>query len=109
MKRSASACFTLALLTSAGLSAFAQNTGFTWGIVVGADATLNAARAEVQRVQQKLGMPASLFRCNTWIRTVVLVTDRRQAYQLLAAAQEQIRPTSYMVDMRVWCPGRQQL
>ena len=96
----------LALSAASLAPAHAQSTGFTWGIVVGAETSISAANRDLQTVQRKLGQNARLFRCNSWIRTVIVVTDRRMALQLLAAAQKQIRPSSYLVDMRIWCPTR---
>lgn len=106
---SSSLLLLLLLLIGFRQPGLAQSTGYTWGIVVGADETPERALVEGQRVQQKLGQQASFFRCNNWIRTVIQTTDRRQAVNLLAAAQRQIRPSSYLVDMRIWCPGKQPL
>jgi hypothetical protein len=99
----------LALLLAGSPASLAQNTGFSWGVIVAADPTLPEAQAEGRRVQRLLGQRATLIRCNNWIRTVILVNDRREAYQLLAAAQRKLSPSSYLVDMRIWCPGRRLL
>jgi hypothetical protein len=87
----------------------AQTTGYTWGVVVGADRTLGAARDEALKASRKLGRPTAVIRCNDWYRTVFVLTDRRQAFQVLSSAQRQIRPNSYLVDLRIWCPGKQLL
>jgi hypothetical protein len=99
----------LAMLIACQASVFAQDTGFSWGIIVGADSTSKAALDEVQRVQKLLGKKATLIRCNNWIRTVILVSERREAIQVLQSAQRKIRPSSYLVDMRIWCPSKSRL
>jgi hypothetical protein len=99
----------LALIIASQSTLLAQDTGFSWGIIVGADATPNAALDEVRRVQKALGKQATLIRCNNWIRTVILVSDRRDAIQVLQSAQRKVRSNSYLVDMRIWCPGKRRL
>lgn len=106
MKRVAALVLWLALLAGLAPPGRSQSTGFTWGIVVSADGSEEQAQVEARQVQQRLGLTPRFFRCNNWIRTVILVTDRREAARLLSAAQQQIRPSSYLVDMRLWCPGK---
>lgn len=99
----------LAMLIACQSIVFAQDTGFSWGIIVAADSTSKAALDEVRRVKRMLGKEATLISCNNWMRTVILVSDRREAIQVLHAAQRKIRPSSYLVDMRIWCPGKRRL
>lgn len=109
MKRYFSPGSILAMLIACQSIVFAQDTGFSWGIIVGADSTPKAALDEVRRVQKMLGKEATLISCNNWIRTVILVSDRREAIQVLQSAQRKIRPSSYLVDMRIWCPSKRRL
>jgi hypothetical protein len=99
------AAVSLALQLGGG-SACAQTTGFAWGVVVGADRSLQAARDEARQAAAQIGRTPTLYSCNDWIRTIFVLTDRREAFQVLAAAQQKIRPSAYLVDLRVWCPGK---
>ena len=102
------AAASLALQVGGG-SAFAQTTGFAWGVVVGADHSLQAARDEARQAAVQIGRTPTLYSCNDWIRTIFVLTDRREAFQVLAAAQRRIRPSAYLVDLRIWCPGKRMI
>lgn len=87
-------------------SVHAQSTGFSWGVVVGADRSIQEARDEAKQAAAKIGRKPSIFICNDWFRTVFVLTDRREAFQLLDTAQRRIRPSAYLVDLRIWCPNK---
>ena len=86
---------------------WAQQTVFQgWGVVVGADTTPQAAKFEASSIKTKLSVTPSTYVCNSWYRTVFVTRDRAAAVKLLTQAQRKVRVGSYLVDMRIWCPGK---
>jgi hypothetical protein len=81
----------------------------SWGIVFHAATTLSSAQNESTRVKKLVRYNPSIFRCNNWYRGVFVSSSRRQAVQLLSEAQTKIRSDSYLVDMNIWCPGKQKI
>jgi hypothetical protein len=81
----------------------------SWGVVFHAAGTLLSAQNESNRVKKLAHYNVSLFKCNNWYRGVFVSSSRRQAIQLLSEAQKTIRSDSYLVDMNIWCPGKQKI
>lgn len=78
----------------------------SWGVVFHAAGTLPSAQNESDRFKKMLRYNPSIYKCNNWYRGVFVSSSRRQAAQLLSEAKK-IRSDSYLVDMNIWCPGKQ--
>lgn len=75
-----------------------------WGVVFSGDATLDAAKYEVNVVAPKLGIPnASVYVRQKSYRSVSVVESRAQAEQVLTKAKQR-RADSYIVNLSTWCP-----
>ncbi|MBU6228733.1 MAG: hypothetical protein KGQ93_03460 [Cyanobacteria bacterium REEB459] len=81
----------------------------SWGVVFHAATTLSSAQNESSRVKKLVQYSPSIFKCNNWYRGVFVSSSRRQAVQLLSEAQTKIRSDSDLVDMNIWCPGKQKI
>jgi hypothetical protein len=81
----------------------------SWGVVFHAAAALPSAQNESSRVKKLIRYNPSIFKCNNWYRGVFVSSSRRQAVQLLSEAQTKIRSDSYLVDMNIWCSGKQKI
>lgn len=81
----------------------------SWGVVFHATTTLSSAQNESNRVKKLVQYNSSIFKCNGWYRGVFVSGSRRQAVRLLTEAQTKIRSDSYLVDMNIWCPGKQKI
>ena len=77
-----------------------------WGLVLGADASPQAAAAEATRASQALGVRAQVYRCGNWFRTVAVVATKQQALDLLSRAQTRSPYNPYLVELARWCPGK---
>ena len=76
-----------------------------WGIIFGGDATLDAAKYEVEKVAPKLEIPnASIYFRQGSYRSVSVVGSRSEAEQVLPKARQR-RPDAYIVNMSAWCPN----
>jgi hypothetical protein len=80
------------------------DTRTTWGVVFGADTTLDDAKHEVETVAPKLGLPnASIYFRRGLYRSVSVSGSRSDAEQALSRARQ--RPAGgELVDMTTWCP-----
>ena len=83
----------------------AVSTNTAWGVVFSGDATLDAAKYEVEVVAPKLGIPnASIYFRQGSYRSVSVVEHRTQAEQVLPKAKQR-RADAYIVNMSNWCPS----
>lgn len=85
----------------------AQGLGGEWGLVLGADDTLDAALFEVKSARQNLSIEAAIFKCGSWFRTVGVFNDRNTAILYLSRARRFSRYKPYVVGMESWCPNKQ--
>lgn len=81
----------------------------SWGVVFYAGPALSSVQNELTRVEKLVRYNPSIFKCNNWYRGIFVSSSRRQAVQLLSEAQTKIRSDSYLVDMNIWCPGKQEI
>lgn len=80
-------------------------TAAKWGVVFSGDATLDAAKYEVETVAPKLGIPnASIYFRQGSYRSVSVVDSRAEAEQVLPKARQR-RADAYLVSMSSWCPN----
>ncbi|HVG21192.1 MAG TPA: hypothetical protein VNI02_19245 [Blastocatellia bacterium] len=81
------------------------DTNTKWGVVFSGDATLDAARYEVETVAPKLGIPnVSIYFRKGSYRSVSVVDSRLEAQQVLPKAKQR-RADAYIVNMSNWCPN----
>lgn len=82
----------------------ASDPSGTWGVVFGGDTTLEAAKFEVTKTAQRMGIgDAAVFRRSGSFRSVKVVVSRAEAEDIVGKAQV-VRPSSYVVNMSTWCP-----
>lgn len=76
----------------------------TWGVVFGADSSLEAARHEVIQTAKRMGIEAAeIFRRAGSFRSVKVYVSRSEAEDAVGKARA-VRPDAYVVDMSLWCP-----
>jgi hypothetical protein len=78
-----------------------------WGLVLGADETVEKAMNEVRSARRTLAIEPAIFKCGSWFRTIVLLKDKNTALLYLSRARRYSRYKPYVVDMRSWCPSKQ--
>ena len=79
--------------------------GATWGVVFGGDATLDAARYEVDVAARKHGIPnAAIYLRNGSYRSVAVGSADRSAAQDILRLARQRRAGAYIVNLKTWCP-----
>jgi hypothetical protein len=82
-----------------------QGITVTWGVVYGADKTLDLAKYEVEVTAPKIGLiNATTYYRQGYYRSVSLTTDRVQAELYLSKAKT-LKRDAYIVDMSKWCPN----
>ena len=75
----------------------------TWGVVYGADSTLDKAEHEIKVTARKMGLhTAAIYYRNNYYRSVATTSDRLIADNLLNIAKQH-RKDSYIVNMSSWC------
>jgi len=80
-----------------------------WGVVLGGDRNLRAARHEIERALPTLGITnAAIYFRQGSFRSVATNADRVQADQILRKAKER-REDAYIVNMDTWCPDVKQM
>ncbi len=85
-----------------------QETDGTWGVVFGGDTTLEAARHEVTKTAERMGIgEAQIFRRAGSFRSVKVYVSRSEAEDALGKARA-VRDTSYVVNMSNWCPNSEE-
>ena len=76
----------------------------TWGVVFGGDTSLQDAQHEVTRTAQRMGIGnGEIFRRSGSFRSVKVYISRADAEEGLGKARS-VRPSSYLVNMAIWCP-----
>jgi hypothetical protein len=76
----------------------------TWGLVFGGDTSLEAARHEVTKTAERMGIgPGEIFRRDGSFRSVKVYVSRAEAEDGLGRARS-VRSSSYVVNMAKWCP-----
>ena len=79
--------------------------GATWGVVFGGDATLDAARYEVDVAARKHGIPnAAIYLRDGSYRSVAVGSADRSAAQDILRLARQRRAGAYIVNLKTWCP-----
>lgn len=78
-----------------------------WGLVLGADETVEKAMDEVKSARRTLAIEAAIFKCGSWFRTVGVFKDKNTSLLYLSKARRYSRYKPYVVDMRSWCPSKQ--
>jgi hypothetical protein len=95
------------IASNASLVEKVQNTPTTnakWGVVFSGDATLDAAKYEVDTVAAKFGIPsASIYLRQGFYRAVSVLDSRAEAEQVIPKAKQR-RADAYIVNMANWCP-----
>ena len=90
------------------ISAVAQDSGGTWGVIFGGDTTLDAAKHEVTNTAKQMGIGSGVvFRRAGSYRSVKIFVSRAEAEDALGKARA-VRPGSYIVNMLKWCPASEQ-
>lgn len=76
----------------------------TWGVVFGGDPTLAAAKDEVTRTAERMGIgQGTIFRRAGSFRSVRVYVSKSEAEDALGRAKS-VRADAYLVNMRNWCP-----
>jgi hypothetical protein len=86
-------------------SAVSANGG--WGVVLGSDVSLEAARDEIMRASQKRIPTAGVYFRNGYYASIAVVDNRATAQEYLAIAKS-FRPDAYVASMATWCRNPQQ-
>jgi hypothetical protein len=77
----------------------------TWGLVFGGDTTLDAAKHEVTKTAERMGLAdAAIFRRSGSFRSVKVFVSRAEAEDALGRARA-VRSDAYVVNMTNWCPN----
>jgi hypothetical protein len=83
----------------------AVDTNTKWGVIFSGDATLDAAKYEVETAAPKLGIPnASIYFRQGSYRSVSVVDSKPEAELVLPKAKQR-RADAYIVEMSKWCPN----
>lgn len=77
-----------------------------WGLVLGADETVEQAMDEVKSARRTLSIEPAIFKCGSWFRTVGLFKDKTTSLLYLSKARRYSRYKPYVVDMRSWCRSK---
>lgn len=85
----------------------AQQPVGEWGLVLGADDTLEKALYEVKSARRNLSIEPAIFKCGSWFRTVGVFKDRNTSLIYLSRARRSSRYKPYLVEMKSWCPSKQ--
>lgn len=85
----------------------AQQPVGQWGLVLGADDTLEKALYEVKSARRNLSIEPAIFKCGSWFRTVGVFKDRNTSLLYLSRARRSSRYKPYVVEMKSWCPSKQ--
>ncbi|MGE0418552.1 MAG: hypothetical protein AB7O80_17260 [Acetobacteraceae bacterium] len=80
------------------------STGMVFGIVYGADQTVDAAMTEVRNAMKLSKAPMVLLKRQGWFRSLAVFPTRDAATGELPAFSR-FRNGSYVVDLRTWCPA----
>lgn len=76
----------------------------TWGVVFGADRSLDEAQYETGRIASNLELiNSTIYFRQGFYRAVAITTDREEAEQLLQKAKMR-RKDAYIVNIDTWCP-----
>lgn len=82
----------------------AQDPAGTWGVVFGGDNSLEAAKHEVTKTAERMGIgPGEVFRRAGSFRSVKVFVSRSEAEDAVGKART-VRSSSYVVNMSTWCP-----
>lgn len=77
-----------------------------WGIVVGGDATLDAALSEVRNAKSYNYRLVNVYLRQKYYRTVIEgYPDKASADRVNIAVAARIRDSSYVVNLNNWCPN----
>ena len=94
------------LVESAQSQAAAPGAITTWGVVIGSDVSLPAARDEVARARRK-GLPeANIYFRNGYYATIIVTDNRAKAAEAQVTARS-FRPDAYVTRMDPWCRNPQ--
>lgn len=85
----------------------AQQPVGEWGLVLGANDTLEKAVHEVKSARRNLSIEPSIFKCGSWFRTVGVFKDKNTSLVYLSRARRSSRYKPYLVEMKSWCPSKQ--
>lgn len=85
----------------------AQQPAGEWGLVLGADDTVDKAIFEVKSARRNLLIEAAIFKCGSWFRTIGVFKDRNTSLLYLSRARRFSRYKPYVVEMKSWCPTKQ--
>ena len=83
-----------------------DNLVTTWGVIFGADTSLEGAQYETRMIAPRLGISGAsiYFRHGRYV-SIATTADKTLADQILKQAQQR-RSDAYIVDMAKWCPHR---
>lgn len=97
-----------ALINSTSLPSVTKTTddvNSTFGVVFGADKTIDEANYEVSVKAKKIGVDnAQIFLRSGLYRSVAVYPSRAEAEEALGKLK-QLRQDSFVVDMTKWCPN----
>lgn len=81
-----------------------------WGVILGADRTLEAAAKEVADNTKILGQKPRTYICNGLVRTIAAYKSKQDALKALRRVRAAGSPYSpYIVSLWQWCPGKKLL
>ena len=79
----------------------------SWVLLVGSDATKEAAQDEVARARSKDYRNVRIIHNKNVYRTGILYSDRKAAFDDLPAAKINLRKDAYVLSMDQFCPNRE--
>jgi hypothetical protein len=82
-----------------------------WGVVFGADGDIELAQYEIDHAinENKKYPPLFnkepiVFYRDGWYRSVIIFDTKDQAQKAEASIKKRLRPQSYFIDIKDWCP-----
>ena len=85
----------------------AVGEGTSWGVVLGSDVSLEAARDEIGRASKNAIPGAAIYLRNGYYVSIAVTNSREIAQHYLTIARG-FRPDAYIVSMGTWCRNPQQ-
>lgn len=76
-----------------------------WGIIIGADINIDAAKYEAEKAQTKGFSNINLYKKDKYIRTVIEFNSQDSANQNLVKAKK-LNSGAYIVNLDLWCPQK---
>ncbi len=74
-----------------------------WGVVIGADSSIEAAKDEVNTAKNRGFEDVMILRRDGWYRTVIRFSSKKEAEVALPDISNEIRESSYIRNLNEWC------